>query len=59
VVRGDDDWSLTRDIAEAFNFGAEGAHQERGQKGPQDSIGQVIEHVPNLAAIAPYDSIWG
>ena len=59
MVRGDDNWPFTRDIAQTFDLGAESAHEKWREKCAQDAVGEIVEHVPNLAAIAPYDTIWG
>jgi len=57
MVRGDDDWPFTRHIAQALNFGTKSRHQKWRQKCPKGAIGEIGEHNPNLAAIAPYDTI--
>ena len=57
MVRGDDDWPLARNIAQPLDLRSKGAHQEWREECPQNAIGEIVEHIPNLAAIAPYDTI--
>ncbi len=57
MVRGDDNWPFTWDVSQTFDLGAKSAHEKWSEKCAQDAVGEVVEHVPNLAAIAPYDTI--
>ena len=57
MVRSDDYGPFAGHVAQTFDLGSKGAHQKGCQKSTQDPIGKVIEHLPNLAAIAPYDTI--
>ena len=57
MVRSDDHGPFAGHVAQTFDLGSKGAHQKGCQKSTQDPIGKVIEHLPNLAAIAPYDTI--
>ena len=44
-------------MSQSPNLGTEGQHQNWGQKCPQSSVGQVVEHGSNLVAIDDYDTI--
>ena len=57
MVRGDDYWPFTWNITQTLDLGAKCAHQERREECTEDPIGEVVEHPPNLAVIAPYDTI--
>lgn len=57
MVRGDDYWPFAWNITQTLDLGAKCAHQERREECTEDPIGEVVEHPPNLAVIAPYDTI--
>ena len=57
MVRGDNQWTLSRNVTESTNLGTESEHQERGQECSQGTVGQVVEHGDNLVVIEDYDTI--
>ena len=44
-------------MSQAANLRSKSQHQNWGQKCPQGSIRQVVEHGSNLVAIDDYDTI--
>jgi len=57
MVRGDDYWPFAWNITQTLDLGAKCAHQEWCQEGTENPIRDVVEHPPNLAVIARYDTI--
>ena len=57
MVRGDDYRPLGWNMSQTANLGTKSQHQNWGQKCPQGSVRQVVEHGSNLVAIDDYDTI--
>ena len=57
MVGGDDDRAFSWHIAKTTDLGAKCQHQERGKECSQGSVGQIVQHGPNLVVIDGYDTI--
>ena len=59
MIGSDDHWAFSWHIAKPSDLGPKCQHQERGEKCAQGSVGQIVQHGPNLVVIDGYDTIWG
>jgi len=57
MVGSDNDWAFSWHIAKTSDLGAKCEHQKRGEKCSQGSVGQIVQHDPNLVVIDGYDTI--
>ena len=57
MVGGNDDRAFSWHIAKTTDLGAKCQHQERGEECSQGSVGQIVQHGPNLVVIDGYDTI--
>ncbi len=47
MVRGDNQWTASGDIAKTLDLGAKENHEEGRPEGPQSAVGQIV-HAHNL-----------
>ena len=57
MVGSNDDWAFSWHVAKTSDLGAKCEHQERGEERSQSSVGQIVQHGPNLVVIDGCDTI--